>query len=39
VIVRPLGDVVVLMPAAAMDAPALERLLDAVVATIHEHFE
>jgi len=34
VITRPLGDVVVLMPAPAMDAPTLDRLLAAVVETI-----
>lgn len=39
VIIRPLGDVVVLMPAPAMDAPTLARLLDAVVKTIDEHFQ
>jgi adenosylmethionine-8-amino-7-oxononanoate aminotransferase len=38
VITRPLGDVVVLMPAPAMDAPTLERLLDAMVRTLHEYF-
>ena len=39
VIIRPLGDVVVLMPAPAMDAQTLERLLSAVVATINEYFQ
>jgi adenosylmethionine-8-amino-7-oxononanoate aminotransferase len=38
VIIRPLGDVVVLMPAPAMDPGTLERLLDATVRTIHEYF-
>ena len=38
IIVRPLGDVVVLMPAPAMDMPTLERLLDATVATIRDYF-
>ena len=38
VIVRPLGDVVVLMPAPAMDSRTLEDLLTAVVETIHEFF-
>ena len=39
VIIRPLGDVVVLMPAPAMDAATLERLLHATAGTIHEYFE
>ncbi len=39
VIIRPLGDVVVLMPAPGMDIETLGRLTDATVATIHEHFE
>jgi len=38
VIIRPLGDVVVLMPAPAMDPPTLGRLLDAAVATIEDAF-
>ena len=38
VIVRPLGDVVVLMPAPAMDTETLEELLTAVVETIDEFF-
>ncbi len=38
VITRPLGDVVVLMPAPAMDSETLDRLLIAVVETIHEYF-
>jgi len=38
ILIRPLGDVVVLMPAPAMDSETLDRLLDAVVATIEEHF-
>jgi len=38
VIVRPLGDVVVLMPAPAMDVQTLDNLLTAVVETIHEFF-
>jgi len=37
VITRPLGDVVVLMPAPAMDAGTLGRLLDAIVATIEDY--
>ncbi|MCJ7543770.1 MAG: aminotransferase class III-fold pyridoxal phosphate-dependent enzyme, partial [Phycisphaerae bacterium] len=36
ILIRPLGDVVVLMPAPAMDTPTLERLLDGVIASIHE---
>jgi adenosylmethionine-8-amino-7-oxononanoate aminotransferase len=36
IITRPLGDVVVLMPAPAMDTQTLERLLDGVIATIKE---
>ena len=39
VILRPLGDVVVLMPAPAMDAETLERLVGSVTTTICEHFE
>jgi len=39
VIIRPLGDVVVLMPAPAMGSDMLRRLLDAVVETIYEHFQ
>ena len=39
VIIRPLGDVVVLMPAPAMDVGTLERLLDAVVEAVHEYFQ
>ena len=38
VITRPLRDVVVLMPAPAMDALTLKTLLSAVVTTIDEHF-
>jgi adenosylmethionine---8-amino-7-oxononanoate aminotransferase len=38
VIIRPLGDVIVLMPAPAMDPDTLNRMLDAVFETIHEHF-
>ena len=38
VIVRPLGDVVVLMPAPAMDAETLDELLTAVVETSDEFF-
>lgn len=38
VIIRPLGDVVVLMPAPGMDRDTLDRLLGAVVETIHEYF-
>ena len=36
VITRPLGDVVVLMPAPAMDLVTLKRLLDAIVETVKE---
>ncbi len=36
ILIRPLGDVVVLMPAPAMDMPTLERLLDGTVASIKE---
>jgi len=39
VIIRPLGDVVVLMPAPGMDASTLDRLLSAVVETVNEYFE
>jgi len=39
ILIRPLGDVVVLMPAPAMDTATLERLLDGVVETIDEHFQ
>ena len=39
VIIRPLGDVVVLMPAPAMDVETLGRLTDAIVGVIHETFE
>ncbi len=39
VIIRPLSDVVVLMPAPAMDTGTLDRLLLAVVTTINEYFE
>ncbi len=38
VIIRPLGDVVVLMPAPAMDEATLERLLTAAIASINEFF-
>ncbi len=38
IIIRPLGDVVVLMPAPAMDLDTLDRLLDATVRTINEYF-
>jgi adenosylmethionine-8-amino-7-oxononanoate aminotransferase len=38
VIIRPLGDVVVLMPAPGMDRATLERLLDVTVETIREFF-
>jgi len=38
VIIRPLGDVIVLMPAPAMDADTLGRLLDATIATIRNYF-
>lgn len=39
VIIRPLGDVVALMPAPAMDEATLERLLTAAIASINEFFE
>jgi len=39
IIIRPLGDVVVLMPAPAMDNKTLERLMTGVIATIREFFE
>jgi len=39
IIIRPLGDVVTLMPAPAMDTATLERLLDAVTGTIYEYFK
>ena len=38
VIIRPLGDVVVLMPAPAMDQATLAELLAAVTDTIHDFF-
>lgn len=38
VIIRPLGDVVVLMPAPAMDLDTLNRLLTATIETIHDYF-
>jgi adenosylmethionine-8-amino-7-oxononanoate aminotransferase len=38
IIIRPLGDVVVLMPAPAMDADTLDRLLSATIETIHDYF-
>jgi len=37
-IIRPLGDVIVLMPAPAMDSETLERMLTATIKTIHEYF-
>jgi len=37
-VIRPLGDVVVLMPAPAMDAGTLDRMMDAVAATVTEYF-
>ncbi len=39
IIIRPLGDVVVLMPAPAMDLPTLDRLLTGVIASVNEFFE
>ncbi|MHC4561813.1 MAG: adenosylmethionine--8-amino-7-oxononanoate transaminase [Planctomycetota bacterium] len=39
IMIRPLGDVVVLMPAPAMDEATLTRLLDGVIETIDETFE
>jgi len=38
VIIRPLGDVAVLMPAPAMDTETLDKLLTEVTATINEYF-
>ena len=38
IIIRPLGDVITLMPAPAMDTATLGRLLDGVVETINEYF-
>ena len=38
VITRPLGDVVVLMPAPAMDGETLGKLLAAIIETINEYF-
>jgi adenosylmethionine---8-amino-7-oxononanoate aminotransferase len=38
IIIRPLGDVITLMPAPAMDIATLRRLLDRVVETINEYF-
>jgi adenosylmethionine-8-amino-7-oxononanoate aminotransferase len=38
ILTRPLGDVVVLMPAPAMDMETLERLLRGIIETIQEHF-
>jgi adenosylmethionine-8-amino-7-oxononanoate aminotransferase len=37
VIIRPLGDVLVLMPAPAMDTATLSRLLDVVLQAIQQH--
>ncbi len=37
-LIRPLGDVVVLMPAPAMDLTTLQQMLNAVKDTIHEYF-
>jgi adenosylmethionine---8-amino-7-oxononanoate aminotransferase len=39
IIIRPLGDVITLMPAPAMDIATLRRLLDGVVKTINEYFK
>ncbi len=39
IIIRPLGDVVAIMPAPAMDCDTLERLLDGVIGTICEYFQ
>jgi adenosylmethionine---8-amino-7-oxononanoate aminotransferase len=38
IIIRPLGDVITLMPAPAMDTATLGRLLSGVVETINEYF-
>jgi adenosylmethionine-8-amino-7-oxononanoate aminotransferase len=37
-VIRPLGNVMVLMPAPGMDMATLERMMDAVSESIHEHF-
>jgi len=39
IIIRPLGDVMTLMPAPAMDTDTLQRLVTGVVKTIHEYFQ
>ncbi|MCY2925662.1 MAG: adenosylmethionine--8-amino-7-oxononanoate transaminase [Planctomycetota bacterium] len=39
ILLRPLGDVVVFMPAPAMDLPTLDRLLDGAIETIQEFFQ
>ncbi|MDP6636294.1 MAG: adenosylmethionine--8-amino-7-oxononanoate transaminase [Phycisphaerae bacterium] len=39
IIIRPLGDVITMMPAPAMDAGTLRRLLTGVVETINEYFD
>ena len=38
-IVRPLDDIIVLMPAPAMDLPTLERMMNAIVRSVEEFFE
>ena len=38
IIVRPLGDVVVLMPAPAMDIATLTRMMDGVIEAVNEYF-
>ena len=38
IIIRPLGDVITLMPAPAMDIATLRRLTDGVVDMINEYF-
>jgi len=39
IIIRPLGDVITLMPAPAMDTDTLRRLVTGVAQTIHEYFQ
>jgi adenosylmethionine-8-amino-7-oxononanoate aminotransferase len=39
IITRPLGDVITLMPAPAMDTATLKRLVDGIVATIGRFFQ
>ncbi len=37
-IIRPLDDIIVLMPAPAMDLPTLERMMDAAIVSVQEYF-